>query len=98
MCVVKAGKWARCPYGQRQAAAIALRDACSGIGNTRHTHTLLFDLLAEVRNLPFDLLAEARNLFVQLSVEVFLHAPVIEKFSNSLADLSVQELVVGIDP
>ena len=35
----KAGKWARCPSGQQQAAAIALRAACSGIVNTRHTHS-----------------------------------------------------------
>ena len=43
MCL-KAGKWARCPRGQRQAAAIAVRAACSGIANKRHTHTPFHNL------------------------------------------------------
>ena len=39
---LKAGKWARCSRGQRQAAAIALRAACSGIASKRHTQTEMF--------------------------------------------------------
>ena len=44
---LKGGKIGCCPQGQRQAAAIALRAACSGIVNKKiHTHSRLATTVA----------------------------------------------------